>query len=570
SIAFKELLEYLHSNLPEAFYQDKADAIQALNIVLGKFARGSHGMIVAGQNKFYMTQAPEMEKLNLGGGLEALRGYYTSVRTSVARLLVNVNVATGAFYGDGPLLELMRHFKEDNNAQDPRFNAKLSAFLKGVRVETSYMKSPAGGHSKQIKFDYTEPNKPTRSVTVEEYFKIAYNIQLKTPFAPVVNTEVMLSFAARIPKDNAESIVNKGMVLLGLKSGQSQAQLPGTWNLRGVRFCKPTALPSWALVRAGNPKFGFEQPLEEFVKGLKNYGMKYTAFKMTTNFPLMPEETLESRLDNFFRQIGAQRITLALFVLPGRSIPKPLYSILKTCGDVKHGIHTVCVTEQKWKSPDYNANVALKINMKLGGVNHYIKPEDLKPLDSKTMVVGIDVTHPSPGSIKGAPSVAGVVASIDGMFAQYLASMRPQQGRVEMVAQLGDMIVERLDVWAKKNQGGLPAKIIVYRDGVSEGQYQTVLEKELTAFQSAFKKKYGAQNKWPQISIIVVGKRHHTRFYPTREEDAAGKGNTKPGTCVDRGVTMERGHDFFLQAHIGSVVSMDGVDGVTPSIHSMD
>ncbi|TKA77518.1 hypothetical protein B0A49_03604 [Cryomyces minteri] len=371
SIAFKELLDYLHSNLPGAFYPDKADAIQALNIVLGKFARGSHGMIVAGQNKFYMTQAPEMEKLNLGGGLEALRGYYTSVRTSVARLLVNVNVATGAFYKDGPLLELMRHFKDDNNAQDPRFNAKLSAFLKGVRVETSYMKrsdkkttikkvktvlglcrSPAGGHSKQIKFEYTEPNKPTRNVTVEEYFKIVYNIQLKTPFAPVVNTEAMLGFAARIPKDNAEFTVNKGLVLLGLKSGQSQAQLarlfngtsyglrlpdpqmltvdgrilppptiqyqqsfmpqPGTWNLRGVRFCKPTALPSWALVRAGNPKFEFEQPLEEFVKGLKNYGMKYTPFKMTTNFSLMPEDTLESRLDNFFTHISAQRITLAL------------------------------------------------------------------------------------------------------------------------------------------------------------------------------------------------------------------------------------------------------------------
>jgi hypothetical protein len=34
------------------------------------------------------------------------------------------------------------------------------------------------------------------------------------------------------------------------------------------------------------------------------------------------------------------------------------------------------------------------------------------------MLVGIDVTHPSPGSASTAPSVAGIVASVDGTLAQ--------------------------------------------------------------------------------------------------------------------------------------------------------
>ncbi len=33
-----------------------------------------------------------------------------------------------------------------------------------------------------------------------------------------------------------------------------------------------------------------------------------------------------------------------------------------------------------------------------------------------------------------------------------------------------------------------------------------------------------AKRKKPKISIIVVGKRHHIRFYPVEQEDADGAG----------------------------------------------
>lgn len=51
----------------------------------------------------------------------------------------------------------------------------------------------------------------------------------------------------------------------------------------------------------------------------------------------------------------------------------------------------------------------------------------------------------------------------------------------------------------------------------------------------------------PKLSIVVCGKRHNTRFYPTRQEDAARDGNPLPGTVVDRGVTLAYEFDFFLQ-----------------------
>ena len=74
------------------------------------------------------------------------------------------------------------------------------------------------------------------------------------------------------------------------------------------------------------------------------------------------------------------------------------------------------------------------------------------------------------------------------------------------------MIIERLRFWRGKH-GRFPTKIIVYRDGVSEGQYKLVLDNELPAFNAAFEELYGKTP--PKLAIIIVGKRHHTRFYPT-------------------------------------------------------
>lgn len=85
------------------------------------------------------------------------------------------------------------------------------------------------------------------------------------------------------------------------------------------------------------------------------------------------------------------------------------------------------------------------------------------------MVVGYDVTHPAPGSNKNAPSIAAMVASIDKELAQWPADVYKNTARQEMVDALGSMCKSRLELWRKEN-GSLPENILIYRDGVSEGQ----------------------------------------------------------------------------------------------------
>ena len=77
-----------------------------------------------------------------------------------------------------------------------------------------------------------------------------------------------------------------------------------------------------------------------------------------------------------------------------------------------------------------------------------------------------------------------------------------------------------------------------------QSQFVQVREYELTQMKRAFEH-FGSYA--PKLSIVICGKRHHTRFYPTKQEDAAYDGNPLPGTVVDRGVTLAYEFDFFLQ-----------------------
>jgi len=182
-------------------------------------------------------------------------------------------------------------------------------------------------------------------------------------------------------------------------------------------------------------------------------------------------------------------------------------------------------------------------------MNHGLHRDNLRWLNQKpTMVVGMDVTHPGPGATKGAPSIAAIVASIDDKYAQYPASLRIQEPRKEMITDLAEMMEERLKTFRSINRR-LPERILVFRDGVSEGQYEQVVQIEYPSLMTGCRAVDPKYN--PKVTIIICGKRHHTRFYPTSEADADKTSNTKAGTVVDRGVTSVYNFDFYLQAHAG-------------------
>ena len=342
-----------------------------------------------------------------------------------------------------------------------------------------------------------------------------------------------------------------------------------------IKFTKGADFPAWTVLTFELPRtpsgkderfiqseHELKSRIDDFATvGLTSNGIKPGQLLWPPHAPIaVNDSNIDGPLHQGFKHILGltRKPQVVLIILSRRSIP--LYNRIKYLGDVVYGIHTVCVLCHKFfevKGKDqYSANVGLKFNLKLGGMNQTLDDAKLGIVgQNKTMIVGLDVTHPSPGSSESAPSVAGMVANLDNKLAQWPGILRVQEARKEMVSDLGEMFQTRLQLWRGKHEQWLPENIIIYRDGVSEGQYQTVMEEEMPQFRETCRKLYSAdmtKKGFPRMTCIIVGKRHHTRFYPTSAEEGkidTNSSNPKNGTVVDRGVTEVRNWDFFLQSH---------------------
>jgi hypothetical protein len=55
----------------------------------------------------------------------------------------------------------------------------------------------------------------------------------------------------------------------------------------------------------------------------------------------------------------------------------------------------------------------------------------------------------------------------------------------------------------------------------------------------------------PTITLIIVGKRHHVRLFPCRDNEGDRSGNCVAGTVVDSDVVNPVEFDFYLLSHGG-------------------
>ena len=114
--------------------------------------------------------------------------------------------------------------------------------------------------------------------------------------------------------------------------------------------------------------------------------------------------------------------------------------------------------------------------------------------------------------------------------------------------EMEEMMVELLTKRSEKNSQ-LPQSIVYFRDGVGEGNYSRVIGSELTSLKDAcekFRKGYK-----PRFVVVIVSKRHHTRFFPNARSDEDRSGNVKAGTVVDNGICDPLLNEFYLLSHAG-------------------
>ncbi|WOL05329.1 protein argonaute 1B isoform X2 [Canna indica] len=265
-----------------------------------------------------------------------------------------------------------------------------------------------------------------------------------------------------------------------------------------------------------------------------------------------------------------EKLDLLIAILPDNN--GSLYGDIKRICETEVGlISQCCLAKHVFRMnsrEQYLANVALKINVKVGGRNTVLVDALSRriPLvsDRPTIIFGADVTHPQPGE-DSSPSIAAVVASQDWPeVTKYAGLVSAQPHRQELIQDLfkvsqdprhgattGGMIKELL-ISFKSATGQKPQRIIFYRDGVSEGQFYQVLLHELNAIRKACASL--EPNYQPPVTFVVVQKRHHTRLFADNHNDhrlVDKWGNILPGTVVDSDICHPTEFDFYLCSHAG-------------------
>ncbi|KAK9767200.1 hypothetical protein K7432_003165 [Basidiobolus ranarum] len=565
---------------------------------------------------------------SLGGGLEAWRGIYQSVKPTRGKLLLNINSTATAFYTPGPLLDSIVNVLGRRNPRELRSGftgeerSHLLKFFKGVTIKTTHR----GAKNFKYKFEgFSEkgadqtffPSKDSElDIGVSTYFHQTYNMRLNHPTLPCVlvkkgqvclpievceiipghrynaarlteeHISNMIKFSAMSPS-NRINVINDGIRTLINTNGSNLEKFgvrvdnrmmriesrildpptlqfhestpnltPGTgiWNMNNKRLHRTVPLKVWSVVSFASRAEQHIKPfLYELIDTGRHMGM---AVEMDTP-PILQasrDETIEEILKKAWYRAHHQSEDIPQIILCILPVRDPrLYSEIKQVSETSIGVITQCVVARNALNPGrgykmFLSNLWLKINTKLGGINVRLSQQSNitpKMTTDVPMIVGIDLSHPSPFD-KLSPTTAAVVVSIDSSFARYVTSFRAQEARKETVADMGSMMKELLLLY-KQQCGKYPEQIIIYRDGISEGQFEEVKLREIRPIYELFEKE-----KQPlKVTYIVARKRHHTLFFPTERAFTDNSGNCKPGTLVDTTITHPSEFDFYLQSHAG-------------------
>ncbi|KXG53098.1 uncharacterized protein PGRI_001480 [Penicillium griseofulvum] len=408
------------------------------------------------------------------------------------------------------------------------------------------------------------------------------------PYKPepsMIQRQNMIKFSCRRPPQNYDSIMNEGLDIMGIsgghtkvvgiKPGNEMVTVParilnapnllygskktasprnGSWNLINTKFAQGAQIGKWTclVIRKKNVNDGLanaDGAMDAFYRKLRDHGLSLPAPSKPYASVLLDKDEKENReilKEPFKKFAGVYPFVVVL--LPNTD--GKIFDFVKYAGDIKTGVLTHCMQSSKFAKANeqYLSNNAMKVNLKMGGCNQLLQPSNARFIGTgkNTMVVGLDVTHPSSVDPEVFPSVAAIVASTDYRMGQWPGEVRAQTRRQEHIEFLMEMMVTRLRLWKDTNNGNLPQNILVYRDGVSDGQFNMVLAEELPKIQAAAKTIY--RGSMPNITIVVCGKRHNVRFYPTNSRDQDKTSNPINGTVVDRGVTRPIYWDFYLQA----------------------
>ncbi|KAI8573322.1 hypothetical protein RHMOL_Rhmol01G0268200 [Rhododendron molle] len=550
--------------------ENSQEALRVLDIILRQHA-SKQGCLLVRQSFFHNDPK---NFVDVGGGVLGCRGFHSSFRTTQGGLSLNIDVSTTMIIQPGPVVDFLI---ANQNVKDP-FQidwAKAKRTLKNLRIKTNpantefkicgLSEKPCKEQMFSLKKGKDEDGEIlTVEVTVYDYFVNHRNIELRysgdlpcinvgKPKRPTYFPLELCSLVSLQRYTKSLSTFQRSSLVEKSRQKPQERMRVLTDALKVNNYDAEPMLRSCGISINNN----FTQVEGRVLPAPKKIEAPFDVFEESPQNRRAPPPV---RVDKMFEDVqsklpGAPKFLLCL--LPERK-NCDIYGPWKRKNLADFGIVTQCMAPTR-VNDQYLTNLVLKINAKLGGLNSLLSVEGSPsmPLISKvpTMIIGMDVSHGSPGQ-SDVPSIAAVVSSRNWPFiSRYRASVRTQSPKVEMIDSLykrvsdtedDGILREALLEFYVSSGKRKPDQIIIFRDGVSESQFNQVLNIELDQIIEACK---CLDEKWsPKFVVIVAQKNHHTKFFQPGSPD-----NVPPGTVIDNKVCHPRGNDFYLCAHAGMI-----------------
>ncbi|XP_028372573.1 piwi-like protein 4 [Phyllostomus discolor] len=302
------------------------------------------------------------------------------------------------------------------------------------------------------------------------------------------------------------------------------------WS-KDIRTCKilsAKSLNKWLIICSNRA----ENVTETFLSCLRRVGI---SMGFNVNYPkiMKVQENPAAFLGAIQKHVDPD-VQLVMCILPSnqQSYYEPIKKYLSCDCPVPSQCVRVHTLSKQGMMMSIASKIAMQMTCKLGGELWAVEI----PLKS-LMVVGIDVCK---DAFNKGTMVVGFVASVNLRITRWFSRCILQRTSTDIADCLKVFMTGALNKWYKYNQD-LPARIVVYRDGVGNGQLKTLIEYEVPQLLSSVTEARSSTSS--KLSVIVVRKKCMPRFFVERNHTLQ---NPPLGTVVDSEATRPEWYDFYL------------------------
>ncbi|EAR84853.1 piwi-like Twi9p protein (macronuclear) [Tetrahymena thermophila SB210] len=295
----------------------------------------------------------------------------------------------------------------------------------------------------------------------------------------------------------------------------------------------------WAIIHHKND----EKEVYKFIDLLKNASQAYQINVNDKPQFFAPEDFNPKNwirlLDKDFRKNGVPQFIVTFSnAEKNPSLYREMKKFFSSEGGV--GIESQHVTPRALQKNGKSvaSKIALQIASKLG--KRIWSVETPVGINQNTMIVGIET---SMKKIRN-QQVIGVVASINKDFNKFYSQVDFRNGNDIKLPTLSKIISSAIEAYSK-NTKTVPEEIIIYRQGLGEGQIQYSHQLEIQAIQNGFinfKQGYS-----PRFAFFQVNRKISEKFYQQLYNERVQISNPPSGTIVASELTQNN-FEFFMAA----------------------